>query len=456
MRRPLGNAYTNWRQPLPLLLGLALLFSVAVGIWWAEFRPAEAVHLTLATGPQGAAFHSIGQGIAKYVHRTDPSITISLTEDSVGSQENMQRLKEGEVQLAIVQNDTEPADLDVQTLLPLHRGVCHFLVPMGSDIKDIYDLRNKTVAVGNGNSGNYHLVHELLAHFGILEEENEFDPLYQSVSDCGEKLEKGEVDAILVVTALTSQSLSDLVCRGNVRYVSLADSAAGNEVDGFAVVYPYIESFTIPKFVYPVHDAEQDAQRGRPMEACESFAIRSSLICRTDLPDHVARTIVEAIVTHRAEIMREHREARDITEHFDPADVQFPLHHGAVAYYQRQRPSMLERYAEPMAFLLSLFLAFCGFVAAFNKWLTVRKKNRIDRYYVRLDMLLTELNSVKETRERLDAIEEELLAMRHDAVRELVSERLLADDSFQIFQSLLTDCHHQLDLQRQSLETVDT
>lgn len=41
--------------------------------------------------------------------------------------------------------------------------------------------------------------------------------------------------------------------------------------------------------------------------------------------------------------------------------------------------------------------------------------------------------------------------MRHDAVRELVNERLLADDSFQIFQSLLTDCHHQLDLQRQSL-----
>lgn len=441
----------NLRQLIMRIVGMLLVVLIGGAIWWWRFLQSEPVELVMATGPKEAAFHSIAQGIADYVHRTNPTITIRLTEDSVGSKQNMDRLRTGAVDLAIVQNDTKPEGIDAHTLIPLHRGVCHFLVPMDSDIQNIYDLRNKTVAVGNENSGNYHVVHELLSHFGILEEEQEFVPVYESVEDCGEKLEQGEVDAVLVVTSLSSGSLSDLVRRGNVRYVSLAETTQGNEVEGFVVTYPYIESFTIPKFVYPVHAAEQDSFRGRPIAPCESFAIRSSLVCRGDLPDHVARAIVEAIVSHRAELMREHLEARDITENFDPAEVQFPIHHGAMAFYQRQRPSTLERYAEPMAFLLSLFLAMCGFVAGFNKWLTVRKKNRIDRYYERLDNLLTELNSVDETRERLDDIEEELLAMRHDAVRELVSERLLADDSFQIFQSLLTDCHHQLDLQRQAL-----
>jgi hypothetical protein len=212
-----------------------------------------------------------------------------------------------------------------------------------------------------------------------------------------------------------------------------------SEVDGFAVSYPYVEPYTIPRYVYPV----EDSRHGIPEDPCASFALRSSLVCRGDLPDMVARKIVETIVTNRAKLLRSHHEARDITEHFDPSDIQFPIHHGATAYYQRQRPGFLERFAEPMAFILSLFLAVCGMGAGFNKWLTLRKKNRIDRYYERLDILLDELNDESITQQRLEAIGEELIAMRHDAVRELVNERLLADESFQIFQSLLTNCHQQ-------------
>ncbi len=435
----------QWRQFFFIVVGAA---SIAGLLFFLQAQKPAPVELVLATGPIGGAFHSMGEGIAEYVKRSNPNITIHLTTDSVGSTENMSRLKDGSVDLAIVQNDTQPDGVDAHTLIPLHRAVCHFLVPQDSDIQDIYDLRGKTVGVGNENSGNYHLVHELLSHFGVLEEEHEFVPLYETVPACGSKLEEGDVDAALVVTAITSQSLTNLVKRGNVRYVSLANrSGEGNEVDGFAVTYPYVERFTIPMYVYPVHDD----RHGRPQEPCESFAIRSTLICRSDLPDDVAHTIVESIVTNQAALMRDHREARDISEHFDASEIQFPIHHGAMAYYQRQRPGMLERYAEPMAFLLSLFLALCGFAAGVSKWLTVRKKNRIDEYYKRLDVLLTELNSPNVKKDRLDTIEAELMEMRHKAVSELVNEKLLADDSFQIFQSLLTDCLHKLELDRQSL-----
>ncbi len=43
------------------------------------------------------------------------------------------------------------------------------------------------------------------------------------------------------------------------------------------------------------------------------------------------------------------------------------------------------------------------------------------------------------------------MEMRHEAVRELVSERLMADESFQIFQSLLGNCHQQIAIQRRML-----
>ena len=405
--------------------------------------PTTPVQLTLTTGPENGTFDSLGTEIANTINKTSGNVTVRAV-TSEGSVDNIELLSSGRADLAIVQNDTNPKG-DVYTLIPLHRGVCHFLVPNDSAIRDIYDLRGKTVEVGTKHSGNWHIVHELLDHFGVAE--SEFNPSHEGISACGPKLESGEVDAALVITALTSPSLTALVKRGHVRYVPLATAHNDNEVDGFAVTYPYVEKYTIPRFVYPIHDD----RHGLPREPCESFALRSTLVCRGDLPDEVARTIVEAVIVNRAKIVRRQHEAHDITEHFDPADIQFPIHHGAMAYYQRQRPSFIERYSEPMAFFLSLLLAFCGLVAAFNKWFVLRKKNRIDRYYERLDALLTELNTVRHSKERLLTIEQELLAMRHDAVRELVGEKLLADESFQIFQSLLTDCHHQLALRMQSL-----
>ena len=410
--------------------------------WSWSGRNNTPVQLVLSTGPSQGTFATLGDEIASTIHAANNEITLTTTL-SDGSVENIARLHRQEAHIAIVQNDTETMG-DIQTLIPLHRGVCHFLVPENSPIEDIYGLAGQRVAVGRLNSGNLHIVRAMFDHFGV--EFDSFIPVYEGIQEFGEDLAEGKIDAAVFITSTASPSLTELVKGGRVRYVSMGTDQPHNEIDGFAVSYPYVEPYTIPKYVYPV----ADLRHGKPEEPCESFALRSSLVCRGDLPDHVARSIVQAIVTNRAKLMRSHHEARDITEHFDPSDIQFPVHHGAEAFYQRQRPSFIERYAEPMAFVLSLFLAVCGMGAAFNKWLTLRKKNRIDRYYERLDTLLDELNASSITAERLDGIEEELIAMRHDAVRELVNEKLLADESFQIFQSLLTNCHQQLMLQRKS------
>jgi len=427
---------------------LVVVLLVVAGWSWSRGEPTIKT-LILATGPPNGSFHTLGEEIENVVESHDPTIQIE-TIKSDGSVDNMTRLKDGGVHLAIVQNDTEPQG-DIQTLIPLHRGVCHFLVPQDSSIKSVYDLavldpsgNPKRVAVGGKNSGNLHIVHALLDHFGV--EFASFDPVYEGIQEFGNDLEGGQIHAAIFITATASPSLTELVTGGRVRYVSLGSLGEHNEVDGFAVSYPYVQPYTIPRYVYPV----ADSQHGRPVEPCASFALRSSLVCRGDLPDSTARSVVEAIITNRAKLMRLHHEARDITEHFDPKDIQFPIHHGATAYYQRQRPGFLERYAEPMAFLLSLVLAVGGMAVGFSKWLMLRKKNRIDRYYERLDTLLDELNVDAISDERLQAIDDELVAMRHDAVRELVNEKLRADESFQIFQSLLTSCQQQLAFQRRT------
>ena len=238
-----------------------------------------------------------------------------------------------------------------------------------------------------------------------------------------------------------------------MRYVSLADNAndVGSEVDGFAIAYPYVEKFVIPKHLHPM----QDDSPGEPQQACATFSLRSSLVSSADLPYSVARNIVRAVVENRAEMIRENQAAIEITEEFGHRDVHFTMHPGATSFFDRSEPGFIERYAEPMAFGLSLILAFFAMGAAVSKWLVRSKKNRVDVYYSRLDDLLTEINEHDPGLERLAEIEREVMDMRREAVRELVNERLLADDSFQIFQSLLTDCHRQIGIHRRELEVAD-
>ena len=63
------------------MMGLGLLLLSLVGgiIWWTRFHTPNEIELTLATGPVGNAFHSMGEGIADFVNKTDPNITIHLS-----------------------------------------------------------------------------------------------------------------------------------------------------------------------------------------------------------------------------------------------------------------------------------------------------------------------------------------------------------------------------------------
>ena len=65
-------------------------------------------------------------------------------------------------------------------------------------------------------------------------------------------------------------------------------------------------------------------------------------------------------------------------------------------------------------------------------------KDRIDEYYIQIDEILTQLQeNADPSLEQLRTMERELSLLRHRAVRQLVAEKLQANESFSIFQALL-------------------
>ena len=436
------------RQILIFVLSAVAVVAFAVQGYQYWNRP-RAIRLVLTTGQPGGTYFPLGQLIATSVEGDYPRLTIDVVQ-SQGSGENMERLADKSADLAIIQNDTIP-QTDVRTLIPLHRGVLHFLVHESAGITSLADLRGKQVAIGPLESGTLMVTTELLRHFGI--EEDEFVPVYEGVATAGEKLRRQEIDALLFMAAVDASAARELITDGGVRYVSLSENyqSAGSSVDGFALAFPYVEKFIIPQNLHPMIDDSPS----RPLSPCATFSLRSSLVAREDLPTQVAHDIVQAILENRAVMTRENQSASEISEQFGHRDVHYPLHAGADAYFHRSDPTFLERYAEPMAFGLSLLAALYAMFAGARNWLMRSKKNRVDVYYSRLDELLSEMSEADPNHERLDDIEHEVMDMRRAAVRELVDEQLQADDSFLIFQSLLDDCHRQIEIRRRRLDTKE-
>jgi hypothetical protein len=129
--------------------------------------------------------------------------------------------------------------------------------------------------------------------------------------------------------------------------------------------------------------------------------------------------------------------ARRIREDYRPGTVTVPYHRGAIAYYHREEPAFFVEYAEAISLGLTLLVGLYSGSIAFREWMRRRMKNRIDAYLLEVEKQTADLGSMSldQLIKQRDALDE----VRHRAFSDLVTERLLADESFTIFQNHLRD-----------------
>jgi TRAP transporter TAXI family solute receptor len=426
-----------------------LIFSSLLGflVLTCSFQKEKPVRLVFSAGQQGGVYFPLARSIAKVLQKDYPYIEIDVI-SSKGSSENVNRLMQGEADLAIIQNDT-PGNASIRTIAPLYKEVLHFLARRDAGIHQFKDIVGRRVAIGPSDSGTELLVKRLLEHYGISQKD--IAAVNTGMGEAADKILAGEIDVMFVVAGLKAAVCQRVLISGKVKLVGFGDpDENGGEVDGFCLDYPFLTARIIPTYSYTLRNREYP---GEPQEPVATLAMRSLLVCRKEIPEGVVHDITETIFNNRAALIREVVLASQIREDFDASRFQFPLHAGARAYYQREKPFFLVTYAETMGFILSLLIAVVGMIVGLNQWISMKKKNRIDRYYIRMDDLLKRMNSQDINHQELRDIEQELSEMRHHAVRELTREKLLANESFLIFQSLLSDCQRQV---QQRLHDLDS
>jgi TRAP transporter TAXI family solute receptor len=419
--------------PFVAIIATVVALAVVIGGFYA-FRSMsgdDARHeIVIATGGEGGTYHALGEALARIVTGAGVVETARVLPTG-GSVENMELIERGAdgADLAFVQSDTPPST-NARLVASLYDEVLHILVGKraAGEIRNIEDLGGKRVSLGPVGSGTRQLSQRVLGHFGV--EVGEDVALLPAEAAAG--LIDGSVDAAFILNAIPSRIVTELAEKDAIRFLSLGDAQQyGNEADALALVFPSIRGTTIPKSTYV----------RLPRQPARTIEVSAMLIARRGLDQNLVRTVAATVFENRSGDGglegNDLAVARQIREDYRPAAVAVPYHRGAIAYYHREEPSFFVEYAEAISLGLTLLVGLYSGSIAFREWMRRRMKNRIDAYLIETDRQTADLGSL--SLEELIAHRDALDEVRHRAFSDLVSERLLADESFTILQNHLRD-----------------
>ena len=212
----------------------------------------SATNLTFGTGSETGTYYAYGGVLGQFVSGgTDLSITVV---SSTGSQNNIEEVSAGNIQLGFTQSDVMSYAYNGERLF--EEPVTNFsvvcalymeqvqIVTTDPAIQSVADLAGKKVSIGASGSGVYFNAIDCLSAYGLTEDD--VDPIYQGFSDSSESLKDGKIDAAFIVAGAPTTAITDLATSKPVYLVSVDEE----HVNALIEMSPFYVAYTIPAGTY--------------------------------------------------------------------------------------------------------------------------------------------------------------------------------------------------------------
>ncbi|MBR4695997.1 MAG: TAXI family TRAP transporter solute-binding subunit [Selenomonadaceae bacterium] len=310
--------------------GLATIAAVAVlaGCGGGD-QGAKKQFLNIATGGTAGTYYPIGGAFAEILNKEIPGMNASA-QSTGATVANINMLKEGSVDLAIVQNDItyyavngtemfQDKKVDnIRGIASLYPETCQFVTLDSSGIKSISELKGKRVAVGAAGSGVEANVRQILAAYGI--EYSDIDAQYLSFAEGANALKDGNVDVACLTAGYPTASVQDIASQHKVRLLPVdADKA-----DALIAKYPFYTKTTIPAGTYAGFDEEIPA-----------VSVMAMLVCTDKVDDKLGGEIAKAIFTNLDRLKAAHSVGKLITKENAMNGLSIPMNAGAEKFLKQ-------------------------------------------------------------------------------------------------------------------------
>lgn len=394
-----------WRRALResgTTFGLGFLL-VALAIWFTfQFiEPAPPRQLSIATGNADGAYRRFGQQLSEQLAEHDVTLAVVETDGSV---DNLQRLKEGSVDIAFVQSGLAKAEdfPEFESLGALYYEPVWVFSRSDLPLRQLNELIGKEVASGGAGSGTRSVALRLLADNGLTE--SDVTLTKHAGMQAVDALRTGEVDAIISVSSINAPMIDAMLSDSGLSLVSITRAPA------YARREPWLTHLTLPEGV-------MDLARNLPNRTIDLLAVNATLIGKESLHPALRDLLLLA-----ADNVFSEPTLLSAAEQF-PSSVgsDFPLSAQAARYHE-YGPPFLQRYlpfwianlvdrlkllALP---LLALLLPLTRVMPPVYRW-TVRKK--VFRWYDEVQEL-DQSASEDQTPENLKHCLSELLRIEND------------------------------------------
>lgn len=398
------------------LLPIAVLSVVLIGSfgWKLNQDKQQVYELTLATGTKTGNYYPFGQAIAEVVVQQNPRIRIRVVETQ-GAEENMRRLQANEAQLAIVQNDTAALP-SARVVASLFKEVFHLIVSEQSGIQSVADLKGKHIALMAKGSGSYNSFWFMSEHYGL--KGSDFKSTSVSWIEANKLFASGEVDAVFRVLPPGSQLVTDLLQNTGGKLVPIDQGAA------MRIKLPYLEADVIPKGTYKAAPAVPDTD-------LPTVGVQATLLVREDVDPEVVREITRILFEYRRNLVAANSLAAMISQPGGSGGLALPLHEGAQAYYDREKPDFWAANSDILGLFFSIGTLFASWFWQWRSRFLQKQKNQADTFNLAILDLIQKIRQAG-TCEELDRLQEELFDIFKQVIVDLDEDRI-DSDSFHSF-----------------------
>jgi uncharacterized protein len=402
------------RNKIGLIIGL-ISIGAAIAFSIQSFHAHHQVHhLRIVTGSREGEYYKFATVMAKVVKQHYPKLQLEVAV-SQGSVDNLLQLNQRKADLAIVQSDALPRP-SVQAIAFLFPEVFHLLARPEANIQTIMDLAGKRVALMPQGSGSYDLYQTLNQHYRLDQSDVKTIPMKPEAAYTA--LRQGKVDALFRVIALGNEGLRSLLKETRSKIIPI------DQVDAIRLVNPILEAVTIPQGTY-------DGLAPIPAKDVAVAGVRAVLVAHENTDVELVRAIAETLVEHRSEIIVDYPQAALLPQPDEALNPGIPLHLGARAYYDKERPNFLVANSDAIGVSLSLGTLLASGIWQLRSQLSAKQKDRADKYNLQLVQLIEQMPHI-ESLEELQAVRQQLFDILRTVIVDLDVDRI-SPESFQSF-----------------------
>lgn len=270
--------------------------------------------LRLGSGNEGGTYYKYSQTLSGFMNE---NVDIKST---AGSEANLRLIKEGFLDMAIVQSDLLNNETEngagYSAVAGLYTESCQIVVKADSPIKTVADLYGKKVSVGEKESGSLRNAEQILDVAGM--KISDIKASYLSFKDSSKALKDGEIDAFFCTALVMMPVMEELSSSTSIRLISLDSSM--------------IERLIKNHNGYTKSEIPANTYSGQT-ESVTTVGVKAVLIANNELADNKVADVLKTIFDKSIDLKNECKLSTDLSPEFATEGISIPFHTGVKDFF---------------------------------------------------------------------------------------------------------------------------